>query len=110
MSEPLQTIVTFDEAKACPTCKHPGKIVQSNAITGGTLHKLMCVNELCPWYQTFWFVETDSSGQVQVNEKAYAIANATRLQPRLDPKFDEKHEAVLRALDRQAAEETRNSE
>ena len=106
----MPEFVSLEEAKLCPECKHPGRIASQNAIQGGTLLKVGCHNEECPWFQTFWFVELDQQGQVQVNERARLMAQATRIQPKLDPNFDANHEAVLRMLDRQHAEETRGGD
>jgi hypothetical protein len=101
------TVISFDEARDCPQCSHKGKITQSRPIVGGTLHTLECVNEVCPWYQTHWFVETDSNGEVQVNETAMKASQGTRLIAPTDPSFDATFEGVHEMLRRQQEQETK---
>jgi hypothetical protein len=100
-------VVSFDTARKCPECSHTGKLLHSNAILGGTVHKLECMNPVCPWFQTFWFVETNANGEVQVNEEATKAAKGERLIAPTDPSFDANFALVHQMLDRQLEEETR---
>jgi hypothetical protein len=99
--------VPFAEAQACPQCNKLGKIEFSNAVVGGTLHKIVCRNEPCPWYNTPWFVETDANGEARVNREAYERAHGTRLVAPRDASFDAAFEQVHTMLERQLREETR---
>jgi hypothetical protein len=99
--------VPFSEAQQCPQCGHTGKIEHSNPIMGGAVHKLTCMNEVCPWYQTGWVVETNANGEVQVNEQAWKTAHGERLIAPSDPSFDSAFDAVHQMLGRQLREETR---
>jgi hypothetical protein len=99
--------VSFSEAQACPQCGHNGKIDHTNPIMGGAVHKLTCMNEVCPWYRTSWMVETNANGEVQVNEQAWKTAHGERLIAPRDPSFDAAFEAIHGNLARQLQDETR---
>jgi hypothetical protein len=102
-------VVPFEETQKCFQCGQNGEITLQRPIVGGTLHSITCRNSKCDWFNTSWLVETDSNGEVRINEKAYKQAQATRAKANIDPDFDRRVEAVQTAIDNQIAEEQRNS-
>jgi hypothetical protein len=100
------TTVPLDEASRCPECKQPGKKEYTVPIMGGARHSFKCFNEVCPWFNTAWLVETDGNGEVQVNEEAYKRAHSTRLEAKGDPLFEQYFNQVHAALGAQLEAET----
>lgn len=93
--------VSIEEARQCPECNHTGKIKQSRPIMGGTVHTIECLNQVCPWFETSWVIETDSNGEVRVNRAAMDRARGKRLIAPTDPSFDETRDRLMRQLQRE---------
>jgi hypothetical protein len=102
--------VPFSQARECPECGHTGKIKHSNPIAGGTVHMMICDNQVCPWYNTGWVIETDANGEVRVNKEAMKRARGERLIAPTDPSFNATFESVHNMLNRQLEQEVRRSE
>lgn len=68
MSESVQT--TYEDATRCPKCGKPGDVRKKTSAIGTGLprgtqqHHIYCMNELCIWYNTCWFVQVNPDGSV----------------------------------------------
>lgn len=97
--------IPLEDAKKCPECDHTGNVASSNAIMGGTLLVMLCENEVCPWYNTNWMIETNGQGEVQINEEAYKKAHNQKILPPT-PEADRQHENAIQYIQRLLREQT----
>lgn len=61
--------VTIQEAAKCPKCKKEGRLDQNFKHTdehniNWDVTTYICDNEICPWYNTGWVVQSDKNGVV----------------------------------------------
>jgi hypothetical protein len=59
---------TFEEAKRCPRCGHPGEEIKAarsmQPRDGGKLYTIFCRWEGCEWENTGWAVQVDRNNEL----------------------------------------------
>lgn len=93
--------VTIDEAKRCPRCSQAGQESGNHrGPKGSRVYTFVCMNEVCPWYETGWIVQVNSDGTIP--EREAGPKEFEKL-----PNFDANKERVEEQIRREAEEQTR---
>jgi hypothetical protein len=62
----MSTEPTFEQARRCPICEHPGaQIDQRQGPRGSKIHTIECRNTRCRWNNTTWIIQVHPDGTVQ---------------------------------------------
>jgi hypothetical protein len=63
---------TYEEAKRCPRCEQPGKVMgihMNHPRPGAKVETYECVNELCVTYKQRWLVQINFDGTIPTRQK-----------------------------------------
>jgi hypothetical protein len=100
---------TWEEASRCPKCDQPGDDRKQtyNREKHATIHILYCVQKLCPWFDTAWFVQVNDDGSIPKEVAMHQPKQFPALSQEMITRIEEATQAQLRA-ETQPGTEIRN--